>query len=124
MDGLIIKQPYASMVIERKKEWELRSRAPPQNKIKNDLFLLSSGLAFGNIKIVDHWLANKKELSRHKRKHRSSIDLLDDDFEINVWEIDVVKQFKRPKKYVHPIGARVWVNDVSFTKQPSIIDFF
>jgi len=124
MDGLIIKQPYASMVIEGEKEWELRSKTPPPNKIKNDLFLLSLGFAFGKIKIVDHWVANKKELERHRPKHKSPTNFLENDFETNVWEIEVVRQFKKPKKYVHPIGARVWVKDVSFKNQPSIIDFF
>lgn len=123
MDGLIVKQPYASLIAEGKKKWELRSREPPQSKIKHEIYLLSSGFALGKIKIIDHWLANKKDLAKNSKKHHLSTTFLEDDFETNVWEIDIVKSFFNPKPYCHPMGARVWVNNVSFNQQPSLSDF-
>ena len=53
MDGLIVNEPYASMIIERKKKWELRSRKPPEDKIKNKIGLLSQGKMLGTIEITD-----------------------------------------------------------------------
>lgn len=123
MDGLIVKQPYATLIAEGKKKWELRSRQPPKDKIKHEIFLLSSGYALGKIKIVNHWLANKKELEKHIDKHHSSVTFLEDGFESNVWEINVITTYQKPKKYFHPIGARVWVNNVSFKRQPMLNDF-
>jgi hypothetical protein len=123
MDGLIVKQPYASLIAEGKKKWELRSRKPPQDKIKHEILLLSSGYVLGKIKIVNHWLATKKDLEKHVKKHHSPVIFLEDDFESNVWEIDVVTSYSKPKKYHHPIGARVWVNNVNLNRQPSLNDF-
>lgn len=123
MDGLIVKQPYASLIAEGKKEWELRSRQPPKDKIKNEILLLSSGYVLAKIKIVDHWLADKQDLEKFVEKHHSPVTFLEDDFESNVWEINVVYFYQKPQKYLHPTGARVWVNNVSFERQPSLNDF-
>ena len=123
MDGLIVKQPYATLIASGEKKWELRSRKPPQDKVKNEILLLSSGYVLGIIKIVDHWLANKKELEKHFEKHHSPITCLEDDFKSNVWEIDLVTSYTKPKKYHHPIGARVWVNHVNLKQQPMLSDF-
>ena len=52
MDGLIIKEPFASMIIDGGKIWELRSREPPKNKIKSKIALLSHGKVLGTIEIT------------------------------------------------------------------------
>jgi len=123
MDGLIVKQPYASYIIDEKKEWELRSTSPPANKINREIFLLSSGMVYGKIKIVDFWFADKKELEKHKRKHRSETHFLDIDHTSAVWEVEVTQRYQRPRPYSHPTGARVWVNDVSLRNKVTLTNF-
>ena len=123
MDGLIVKQPFAKFIIDGKKEWELRSRCPPSKKLGKNLYLLSSGNVLGKIIIETHWIVTKQELEKHKQKHLSETSFLSKTHVSHVWKIHVTKKFEKPKKYSHPIGARVWVNNVSFTKQPSITQF-
>lgn len=123
MDGLIVKQPYASYIIEEKKEWELRSASPPANKINREIFLLSSGMVYGKIKIVDFWFADKKELEKHKRKHRSETNFLDIDHTSAVWKVKVTHKYQQPRSYFHPTGARVWVNDVNLGNKVTLTNF-
>lgn len=122
MEGLIVKQPFADLIIDGQKEWELRSRSPPNEKIKKELFLLSSGMVLGKIKITNHWELNSNELLKNQEKHCSSINL-DDEFYSHVWEIQVTKKYSKPKKYGHPMGARVWVKNVTFDSQSTISQF-
>ena len=92
MEGLIVKQPFASYIIDEKKEWELRNRPPPSTKLKKEILLLSSGFVYGKIKINNFWYASKKELERHKKKHLSETKFLDIDHYSVVWEIEVIKK--------------------------------
>lgn len=123
MEGLIVKQPYAKLIIDGKKEWELRSRCPPSKKLSKELYLLSSGKVLGKIKIETHWVANKKDLEKNIDKHCSETSFLPKHHVSHVWKVQVIKKFSKPKKYVHPTGARVWVKNVSFKPQPSILNF-
>lgn len=123
MNGLIVKQPYASYIIDEQKKWELRNRPPPENKINNEVLLLSSGFAFGKIKIMDYWIADKKELEKTKNMHMSETSFLDVGYQSVVWEIKVVKKYDQPKPYHHPTGARVWVNDVVIGTRSLITNF-
>lgn len=121
--GLIVKKPFAELIINGEKEWELRSRRPPPEKLGMEMYLLSSGMALGKIKIGSHWMATKQNLEQNQDKHRSEVSCLSRHHTFHVWEIRVVKKFERPKRYVHPTGARVWIKNVSFSRQPSIPNF-
>lgn len=123
MNGLIVKQPFAGLIIEGSKTWELRSRSPPNEKLNQELYLLSSGSVLGKIKIIDNWITSKKELKQNKEKHWSDTQYLSDYEHQEVWEIEVTEKFQKPKKYFHPIGARIWVNNVSFRAQPLLVNF-
>ena len=122
MEGLIIKQPYAEMVINGEKEWELRSKRPPHKKLKKIIYLLSSGKALGKICIDTHWTTDIENLKSNQEKHCSEISFLPIHHVSHVWKIQVITKFTQPKKYIHPTGARVWVKNVSFSS-PLITDF-
>jgi len=114
MDGLIINEPYASMVIDGKKKWELRSRRPPENKVGSNIYLLSKGSMLGIIKIKNFLgPMGARELKKYYFLHRSDVGNLTDNFVSYVWEVKVCEKFKQRKKYAHPMGARVWVKDVT-----------
>ena len=123
MEGLIVKSPYAELIIDGKKEWELRSICPPSKKLNKELYLLSSGKVLGKIKINTHWIATKKDLEQNMEKHQSETLFLSEHHVSHVWQVKVTKKFEYPKKYIHPVGARVWVRNVLFVKQPSISNF-
>ena len=124
MDGLIVKQPFADLIASGNKTWELRSRSAPKEKINKEILLLSSGYALGKIKIKKCFEVTKKEIIKNKKKHLGEINNTSENFYLHVWEVNVTKKFTKPKKYSHPMGARVWVKNIDFKKQISVLNFF
>lgn len=115
MDGLIVKQPYADMIIDGTKTWELRNRSPPRNKLGADILLLSRCFALGVIRIVkDTGPLDADELGRTDALHRSGIDWPDCMSTTHAWEVEVVERFEAPKRYAHPNGAQIWVKGVAW----------
>ena len=124
MDGLIVKQPFGDLIIDGKKTWELRSKSAPKKKLNREILLLSSGFALGKIKIKKCFEANKKEIIANQKKHKSNINGLIDENYFHVWEVNVIEKFSKPKKYSHPLGARIWVKNVDYKKQVTLSHFF
>lgn len=124
MEGLIVKSPYAELIINGKKEWELRGKSPPSQKLNKELYLLSSGNVLGKIKIITYWVATKNDLEQNIEKHQTETLFLPKQHVTHVWQVKVMEKFEYPKKYVHPLGARVWVRNVLFVTQQSISNFF
>ena len=118
MDGLIVNQPFANLIIRKKKRWELRTKRPPAKKINLEVYLLSQGYMLGRIKIknIDGPLKFTELKERHYLDHLS-VEPIDNTFSCYAWEIDVCETFDMPKKYVHPHGARVWVKNVMSMEQ-------
>lgn len=113
MDGLIVNQPYADLIIEGKKQWELRSRHAPKSKIGSEVYLLSKGNMLGKIKIkYSKGPVDLKELQETVHLHQSNLEGLDDSFSSYAWEVDVSEKFETPEKYLHPNGAQIWVKNV------------
>lgn len=123
MNGLIVKQPFASWIIDGSKEWEIRSRPAPKGKINKEILLLSSGLVLGKVVITKCWEADKNILEKNKPKHLSDTEMMDEDQILHVWQIKIKEKFAEPKRYDHPMGARVWINDVDLTHQQKILHF-
>ena len=113
MDGLIVNQPYADLIIKGEKTWELRNRKPPANKINSEIFLLSKGNMLGTIKILGtNGPLDSNSLRKNYHYHKSQVESIDDDYESYAWEVEVCKTYSKPQKYFHPVGAQVWVKNV------------
>ena len=113
MEGLIVNEPYASMIINGEKTWELRSRTPPTDKFRKELFLLSRGQALGIITINDTvGPLDHKHLKNSFEYHKSYVCNTIDDSALFAWEIQVHDKFTERVRYEHPTGARVWIKDV------------
>lgn len=109
MDGLIVLEPYATMIIEGKKSWELRSRKPPPSRLGRGIYLLSSGEILGVIRVVSYsGPLFKEELMAHFAEHRVKEPRPGQ----YAWKVEVVRKFVRRRKYVHPQGARIWLRRV------------
>ncbi len=118
MDGLIVKSPFADLIIDGNKRWELRSKPVPKSKIGNTILLLSQGNMLGKIKIKKNLGPfDVDELKKTVHLHNSNLDGLDDSFSTYVWEVEVTEKFVRPKRYFHPQGAQVWVKNVISLQQ-------
>ena len=123
MEGLIVKQPFADLIINGQKSWELRSKSAPEGKINKEILLLSKGEALGKIKITKCFKTTKEEIIKNTKKHQSEIDKNSDLYYNHVWKIKVMKKFSSPKPYEHPMGARVWVKNVDYRKQSKMLHF-
>ena len=112
MNGFIVKQPYANMIINEEKTWELRNRIPPRHHINKNIFLLSKGYILGIIRILDYKKISIDELKNTNHLHGSGIywsELTPDTY---AWIIHVVEKYENPVKYNHPNGAQIWVLNV------------
>lgn len=123
MEGLIVKQPFADLIINGDKTWELRSRSAPKQKINKEILLLSSGFALGKVKITKCFEASKTELIANSEKHQCALDASIENYYSHVWEMNVIKKFQTPKKYHHLMGARVWIKNVDYKKQSKLLQF-
>ena len=109
MDGLIVLEPYATMIIVGTKSWELRSRKPPASRLGKSVYLLSSGDILGVIRILSYsGPLSKAELQAHFTEHQVEEPRPGQ----YAWRLKVVRKFHRRRKYVHARGARVWVKEV------------
>ena len=113
MDGLIVKQPYAGMIIDGSKTWELRNRHAPKNKIGVTIFLLSQCYSLGIIRITESsGPIDIDKLDKTDHLHHSGMEWPPYTPPTYAWKVEVVKRFKQPKRYAHPNGAQIWVKNV------------
>ena len=122
MNGLIVKQPYADLIINGKKKWELRNNTPPKHHINTDIFLLSKGFILGIMKIVDYYLPSIDELKQTNHLHHSGIYWDGQMQDTYAWIIKIIKRYDTPVRYDHPNGAQIWVLDVT-KKQKKLLDY-
>ena len=109
MDGIVVLEPYATLVIDGKKSLELRSRRPPASKVGKQIYLLSSGEILGIVRITSFsGPLSEVQLQARFLEHR----VPEPKPGVYAWKLEVVKRFARRRKYVHPRGARVWLRKV------------
>lgn len=92
MDGLIVKEPYATQLVTGKKDVEYRSTKLPENKRLKNVLILNKGRVLGTV-MFDNGCLNV------------------DEFE---WAVVKYKQFSPYMKYDHKNGCIIWINDVNY----------
>ena len=111
MSGLIIQEPWIDLILEGKKDWEIRGRkTKKREKIK--LIKKGSGLIVGEADLVDCECLTIKELKKEHNHHQ-----IDDLSKFNyknyyAWKLKNITKYKKAKHYNHPRGAVVWVNNL------------
>ena len=109
MDGIVVLEPYATMIIDGQKSLELRSRRPPASKVGKRIYLLSSGEVLGIVRITSFsGPLSEEQLQARFLEHR----IPEPKPGHYAWKLEVVKRFASRRKYVHPRGARVWLRKV------------
>jgi hypothetical protein len=102
--GLIVQEPWLSLILEGKKTMDLRHA--PVN-IRGRIALLNNGQIHGHAELVDVvGPLNRKELGKLQRKHRMA------DIPANYrygWVFKNVKKLPEAVPYDHPQGAQTWV---------------
>ena len=91
MDGLIVKEPYATQLVTGKKDVEYRSTPLPKNKYHKKVYILNKGNILGEVIFNDE-------------------DYYDDND--REWFVSYHKQYNPPLKYKHKNGCVIWIKDV------------
>jgi predicted transcriptional regulator len=108
--GLIVKEPYASLIVSGEKTWEIRKR---RTNVRGEIFIISNGKILGRVRLVDVLGPfTAEELAEHSDKHRVSYDVLKDyakGCKLYAWVLKDAERFEEPMEVKIPKGAQVWV---------------
>ena len=111
MKGLIIREPWISLILSRKKTWELRSR---DTRVRGRIALIRKGS--GTVVGVAELVGTLPKLSRSSlisnvKKHRTSRREFHGDLKYTTaWILRRAVRLHKPAAYLHPAGAVIWVN--------------
>ena len=109
MKGLIIKDPYADYILDGKKTWELRGS---NTHIRGRVAIIKSGTkqVFGTVNLCDCLPVTLKILKNFSDRHCVK-DLKGIKYkQVFAWVVKDPHRYSKPKSYIHPNGAVVWVN--------------
>ncbi|WP_457752383.1 ASCH domain-containing protein [Thermococcus sp.] len=111
--GLIVREPFASMIVEGEKVWEIRKS---KTRVRGEILILSGGKALGKAELVDVLGPfTPEELAEHSEKHRASLSFLRDysgGKPLYAWVLRNAERFDRAKRVKMAKGAQVWANVV------------
>lgn len=109
MKALIIKQPWIDLILEGKKDWEIRDR---NSHIRGEIALIQSGT--GMI-VGTATLKDSKKLTFEEYQQAGSHHCIPHVEEppyrnIHAWIFEQPQRLPQPIPYIHPKGAIIWVN--------------
>ena len=110
--GLIIKDPWISMILHGVKTWEMRSR---NTKIRGRILLIKSGSGkvYGEADLVDVINFKDENLKNLMSKIGNHCVDYSEKPEFNkyryAWVLENVFEYEEPIPYIHPQGAVIWV---------------
>ena len=110
MKGLIIKEPWVSLILSGKKTMEMRKT---RTKNFGRIALLNSGYirGFATLHRCDGPLSNRELLARENEHCVPENRINSPDYSYRFgWMISDVENLSTPKKYTHPRGAQMCVN--------------
>lgn len=121
--GLLVKAPFAQMIVDGRKKWELRTRRC-WRRGKVAILLAGSKTAIGEVTITDSIALTQDQLSQNFEHHRVHNlrdvfnRLPDQHVQYFAWVLEGARKYKHPKPYAHPVGAVVWVTLIPQESRP------
>lgn len=111
--GLIVREPYASLIVEGKKVWEIRKT---RTRVRGEILIISNGKAIGKAELVDVLGPfTPEELAEHEDKHRASVSFLreySNGKPLYAWVLKNAEKFEKPKEVEMAKGVQIWANVV------------
>jgi len=108
--GLIVREPWASLIVDGKKKWEVRRT---NTRYRGPIAIISGGKVIGIVEIVDVIELPVKEMAALVEKHYADPLLIigygkgrDTLF---AWVLRNPRRLREPLKIEIPRGAQVWV---------------
>lgn len=111
MKGLIIDEPWISLITSGQKTWEMRSR---NTHVRGRIGLIRKGSK--SVVGVADLVGTVPQLSQAAlqgcvARHRVPEDHIGEDFKHNTaWVLEHARPLRDPVPYRHPRGAVIWVN--------------
>ena len=111
--GLIVREPYATLIVEGKKVWEIRKS---RTKVRGEILILNRGNALGKAELVEVLGPfTPEELAEHRDKHLADPEFLrgySNGKPLYAWVLRNAEKFREPVKVNIAKGAQVWANVV------------
>jgi hypothetical protein len=122
--GLIIDEPWVSMIMAGEKTWEMRSR---DTKVRGRIALIRKGskTVVGVADLVGTALKlSRSDLRANVAKHQVRASGADENSKYDTaWVLERARPLPHPVPYRHPAGAVIWVNldpDVATTVEQQL----
>lgn len=108
MNGLIIKQKWADLILSGDKTWEIRGS---NTKIRGTIAIIKSGtgMIYGTVILANCFQVTQEAMYQGFKNHRITADYDIPYKKCYVWELSSPVIYKRPITYCHPQGAVIWV---------------
>ena len=111
MKGLIIDEPWVSMIVAGEKTWEMRSR---NTSVRGRIALIRNGskTVIGVADLVGTVpRLSQSGLKTNVAKHQVPKNRIGEEFKHNTaWVLEGARPLREPVRYRHPAGAVIWVN--------------
>lgn len=111
MKGLVIDEPWVSMILSGEKTWEMRSR---NTQVRGRIALIKKGskTVVGVADLVGTLpKLSRAELKANVDKHCVSENDVGEGFKHSTaWVLERAQPLREPVRYRHPSGAVIWVN--------------
>lgn len=108
--GFRVYEPYATLIVQGKKRWELRKHP---TRIRGRVAVLHKGQVRGTVEIVDvHGPFTVEELQEHYDKHLAHPRFLEAYAQgkpLYAWELQNPEEFPQPRPYPTRPGQQTWV---------------
>jgi hypothetical protein len=107
MKGFIVRQPWADLILDGLKTWEIRGN---NCKIRGLVGIVCHGKWIGTVEIIDSipldLEAFLKSMDKHQVRDKNKL------FYKNTyaWVLTNAVRFPEPKSYIHKMGCVIWVN--------------
>ncbi len=110
MRGLIVREPWASLIVDGKKTWEVRRT---RTKHRGPVAIISGGKIIGIVDIVDVIELPVKEMAAFVEKHYADPTIIlsygADRETLFAWVLKNPQRLRTPIPIDIPVGAQVWV---------------
>jgi len=111
LKGLIIDEPWVTMIVAGKKTWEMRSR---NTSVRGRIALIRKGskTVIGVADLVGTVpRLSQSGLKANVAKHQVPENRIGEEFKHNTaWVLEGARPLREPVPYRHPAGAVIWVN--------------
>jgi len=108
--GLIVRQPWASLIVSGKKQWEIRRT---KTRYRGPVAIISQKNVLGVVEIVDVIGLPVEEMAARVEKHCSDPATIKSYGEgrgvLYAWVLNGAKRLKEPLPIRIPRGAQTWV---------------